>query len=280
MKAMLVIAAALCACAMLVSCAAQTKVDDSSPRVANVQLSATSSASETSQAVSIAVTFDQPISVSGDVSGDFSLLINGKAPDASVVKTEMRANATGITVTLSPAAGASKGPGAGQYFALYQAQFELFSSRDDGALGHVSGASGSNAVLDEPIEGTLPSGLAIEVVEQRAGSAADGTPARTSFTVVSPALARVITWFSPDGGATILLKHNHDFAQADAADCAADLAKVVNAKDGLGMVAQASGATVVLTATSVEDGQVISPCIVEGVGVHGGSYDASMGTWS
>ncbi len=46
------------------------------------------------------------------------------------------------------------------------------------------------------------------------------------------------------------------------------------------MVAQASGATVVLTATSVEDGQVISPCIVEGVGVHGGSYDASMGTWS
>lgn len=272
------VAVAVAAALMLGGCAGQVRADEASPRVSDVQLLTTSSATEASQSVRISVTFDEPINASGDISGDVSLLVNGKAPDASVVKTDVRANATGITVTLSPADSASRGAVAGQLFALYQAQFSLASTRSDGVLAHVTGASGSNAVLDRPIEGTLPSGLSISVDSQREGSAAENVRAQTTFTVTSPALARVITWFSPDGGQTVLLKHNHNFAQSDAQDCAADLAKVVNAQTGLGMVAQAQGAQVTLTASEEVDGQVISPCVVEGVGVAGGQYDASMGT--
>ena len=272
------VAVALLACALLCACGSQARVDEASPRVANVDLATTSSMTEVSQAIRISVSFDGPISAQGDVAGDFALLINGKTPDSSVVKTDVRANANGVVVTLSPADGAAQGAGAGQFFAMYQAQFSLASSREDGALPHITGQSGSNAVIDQPIEGTLPSGLAISMDEQRAGSAAENVAAQTTFTVTSPALARVITWFSPDGGKTVLLKHNHAFAQADAQDCAADLVKVVNAQTGLGISAQAQGAQVTLTAATPVDGQVISPCIVEGVGVFGGSYDGSMGT--
>lgn len=269
-------AAALAAACLLAACT-QATVDEASPRVADVQLSAKSQMTEASQQVEIRLAFDGPITASGDVAGDFTLLVNGEVPDAGAVKVEARASADAVTFTLSPAEGASLGSGAGQFFALYQAQFSLAAARDDGALPHVTGASGSAAVLDAPITGTLPSGLAIEVTSSRAGSAAEGVPAQASFRVTSPAQARVITWFSPDGGATKLLKHNHTFMDASAEDCAADLAKVVNAQEGLGVTAQARGDEVVLTATSAVDGQELSPVVVEGVGVQGGSYDASQG---
>ena len=276
--AALACAALLLAAWALVGCATQVKIDDTSPRVADVQLAATSQMTEASQAVTIRVAFDQPIAADGDVAGDFTLQLNGKEPDASTVKVEARASADAVTFTLSPAAGAAQGAGAGQFFALYQAQFSLASARDDGALPHITGASGSSAVLDGAIAGTLPSGLAIEVVDSRAGSAADALPAQTTVRVTSPAQARVITWFSPDGGATKLLKHNHTFTSMTAEDAAADLAKVVNGAQGLGITAQAVGDTLTLTATSAVDGQVIDPVIVQGVGVAGGAYDGSTGT--
>ena len=34
---------------------------------------------------------------------------------------------------------------------------------------------------------------------------------------------------------------------------------------------------VTLTASAVQDGQVLDPVVVEGVGVEGGTYDASQG---
>lgn len=263
------------AAAVLCSCAPAATVDDASPRVSDVQLSATSAMTEASQAVSIAVTFDQAISVSGDAAEDFTLLINGKEIDTATVTLDVLPAASGITFTLRPAASAAQGTGAGQYFALYQAQFSLASKRSDGALPHVTGQSGSAAVLGEAISGTLPSGLSIAVEDVR--PATEDQPAQTTFAVASPAKARVITWFSPDGGATVLLKHNHTFAQASAEDAAADLAKIVNADASCGLVASASGARVTLTAQQVAPGQVIEPVVVEGVGVAGGTYDSSQG---
>ena len=133
-------------------------------------------------------------------------------------------------------------------------------------------------MLDAPVTGTLPSGLALETVEARVGSSDEGVAAQTTVRVTSPALVRAITWFSPDGGSTVLLKHNHTFADADAAACAADLAKVVNEAAGLGLSARASGDELTITAADVRDGQTLDPVIVEGVGVEGGTYDASLGT--
>lgn len=270
------VALALCVLA-LVSCA-QAKVADDSPRVADVRLSSTSAMTEPSQDVEVKLVFDQPVSVAADAADDFEVLLNGSPLDGGAVALGVRGSADGVTFVLHPASGASTAGGKGTFFALYQSGFSVAAKRADGALPSVTAASGSCAVLDAPVTGTLPSGLAIEVIDARAGSAQDNLPAQTSFKVTSPALVRAITWFSPDGGATKLLKHNHTFADADAQDCAADLAKVVGETTGLGIVAKASGDTVTLTATAVSDGQTIDPVVVEGVGVEGGTYDASLGT--
>ena len=274
---------AAAACALIagaLACAgcAQARVDDASPRLSDVQLTATGAQSEASQSVEIKLTFDQPISAAGAVADDFEVLLNGSPLDGGAVALDVRGSADGVTFVLHPASSASTAGGKGTFFALYQSGFSVAAKRADGALPSVTAASGSCAVLDAPVTGTLLSGLAIEVIDARAGSAQDNLPAQTSFKVTSPALVRAITWFSPDGGATKLLKHNHTFADADAQDCAADLAKVVGETTGLGIVAKASGDTVTLTATAVSDGQTIDPVVVEGVGVEGGTYDASHGT--
>lgn len=274
---------AAAACALIagaLACAgcAQARVDDASPRLSDVQLTATGAQSEASQSVEIKLTFDQPISAAGAVADDFEVLLNGKELEGGAVALDVRPSAQAVTFVLHPSSTASAGGATGSFFALYQCAFSIAAARDDGALPSVTGATGSCAVLDAPVTGTLPSGLALETVEARAGSSDGGVAAQTTVRVTSPALVRAITWFSPDGGSTVLLKHNHTFADADAAACAADLAKVVNEAAGLGLSARASGDELTITAADVRDGQTLDPVIVEGVGVEGGAYDASLGT--
>lgn len=274
---------AAAACALIagaLACAgcAQARMDDASPRLSDVQLTAAGAQSEASQSVEIKLTFDQPISAAGAVADDFEVLLNGKELEGGAVALDVRPSAQAVTFVLHPSSTASAGGATGSFFALYQCAFSIAAARDDGALPSVTGATGSCAVLDVPVTGTLPSGLALETVEARAGSSDGGVAAQTTVRVTSPALVRAITWFSPDGGSTVLLKHNHTFADADAAACAADLAKVVNEAAGLGLSARASGDELTITAADVRDGQTLDPVIVEGVGVEGGMYDASLGT--
>ncbi|WP_281654308.1 hypothetical protein, partial [Eggerthella sinensis] len=271
-------ACALIAGALACAGCAQARVDDASPRLSDVQLTATGAQSEASQSVEIKLTFDQPISAAGAVADDFEVLLNGKELEGGAVALDVRPSAQAVTFVLHPSSTASAGGATGSFFALYQCAFSIAAARDDGALPSVTGATGSCAVLDAPVTGTLPSGLALETVEARAGSSDGGVAAQTTVRVTSPALVRAITWFSPDGGSTVLLKHNHTFADADAAACAADLAKVVNEAAGLGLSARASGDELTITAADVRDGQTLDPVIVEGVGVEGGAYDASLGT--
>lgn len=263
-------------CSLVLAGCGQAKVADDSPRLSDVRLTSTSSMTEASQSAEIKLVFDQPVSVASNAADDFEVLLNGSPLDGGAVALDVRGSADGVVFVLRPASGASVGGTTGSFFALYQSGFFVASKRTDGALPSVTGASGSCAVLDEPVEGTLPSGLAIEVVEARAGSTADNLPAQTTFRVTSPALIRAITWFSPDAGQTKLLKHNHTFADNDAAACATDLAKVVNAASAVGCTAVAKGDTVMLTAVSVQEGQLIEPVIVEGRGVSGGAYDPSQ----
>ncbi len=262
----------VCAC-MLAGCG-DVKVDDTSPQVKDVHLSAQSDMSESSQHIDITLEFDRPISASGDVMGDFSFQLNGADVDAKAIFVEALPSADAVTVSLRPASDA-QGPGAGAYFATYQSAFSLSAKAADGALPSITGSSGAAAVLAQPVTGVLPSGAAMEVTSSQEGSTEANTPAKVTFAVTSPATVRAITWFSPDGGATKLLKHNHAFASADADDFAADLAEVVNAASGLGVRATAKGTEVTLVATSVTDGQKLEPVIVEGVGATPGAYDGS-----
>lgn len=277
--ALRVVVAAVLACVVgLGTGCGKVQVDDGSPQVADVKLVTVGQQTESSQGVEIKLVFDRQISASADVADDFVVLLNDSAIDEDVVRLEVRASADSVTFSVHPAEGAALGPGSGSFFALYQGQFSVQAARDDGALPSVTGTGGSCAVLPQPVQGTLPSGLSIEVLSSIAGSSDDGTVARTTFKVTSPAMVRAITWFSPDGGRTKLLKHNHLFAAASAADCAADLAQVVNEAAGLGIAASAQGDEVRLIASEVVDGQIIEPVVVEGVGVQGGSYDAAQGT--
>ena len=267
-----ILMAALVFCCMAVTGCSQAKVDGSSPKVASVSFDCGGTRTESSQCARIKITFDQQVSVSSGVASDFEVKLNGSPVDDGAIKVEATGSANAVTLTLSPAAAGSKG----QLFALYQASIEVSAARSDGALPSVTGSAGSAAVLEESINGTLPSGLAINVVDSREGSAATGQVAQATFEVTSPAQIRAITWFSLDGGQTKLLKHNHNFDQATAEDCAADLASVINASQS-GFTATAKGAVVDVRANQVVDGQVIDPVVVEGVGVTGGTYSAADG---
>lgn len=264
--------------ALSLSCVgcAQVRVDEHSPRVADVRLSSTSSMTESSQLVEVKVLFDRTISVTDGVADDFRLLLNGSELDTEAVSLDVRASADSLTFSLRPAAGA-EGLGKGSYFALYQGGFSLSAVRQDGAIPSVTSADGSCATLEAPVEGTLPSGLAIEVVDWQEGSSQGSVAAQATLRVTSPALVRAITWFSPDGGNTKLLKHNHTFSAEDASSCAADIARVVNEASGVGVRALCREDEIVLTATEVVDGQLLDPVVIEGIGVEGGDYDPSMG---
>ena len=186
---------AAAACALIagaLACAgcAQARMDDASPRLSDVQLTATGAQSEASQSVEIKLTFDQPISAAGAVADDFEVLLNGKELEGGAVALDVRPSAQAVTFVLHPSSTASAGGATGSFFALYQCAFSIAAARDDGALPSVTGATGSCAVLDAPVTGTLPSGLALETVEARAGSSDGGVAAQTTVRVTSPALVR------------------------------------------------------------------------------------------
>ncbi len=253
---------------------AGAKVTDTSPTMVAASFSASSSQSEATQRAEIRLDFDQPVTVDQNVLDDFELLVNGAAPDPSTVAVEARGDATGITIAMRPSPEA-KGVGAGAYFALYQADVSLASKDAGGALPSIRGADGSAAVMADVVRGVFPSGAVLEVTDQTAGDAAAGRCAAATFVITSPATIRAITWFSPDGGQTKVLKHNHTFASQTAQEFAADLAKAVNSCSGAGVVATARGDEVTLRASSPVDGQVLEPIFVEGIGQTTGAFDAS-----
>ena len=249
------------------------QISETSPRIQEVAFNPSSDMTEGSQKAEIRLVFDQQVEISGNVLDDFELLLNGSPVDGSTVAVNAHPNATGVAITLTPAAG-TMGVGKGSYFALYQADVDLRAKRDDGMLTSVTGIDGSAAVMAEPVKGTFPSGLALEEVEVIPGDVGADRIAQTTFRVTSPAIIRAVTWFSPDGGQTKLLKHNHTFMDASAQDCAADLAKVINAAPNLSVSASAIGDTVVMRASSVVDGQELHPMLIEGIGAEGGAFEA------
>ena len=269
----------VCFSCMLVACsrAEGIQIGETSPHLADVNLSAQSSMTEDSQQVQVSLVFDQNLSCENiDFKNAFKIQLNGKTPDESTIEVTAYVQENTIVIRFQPAKNVRNAtPASGSYFALYQSSFSIASAREDGALVGITGSEGQNAVLDSAIEGVLPSGVAIEITTQTAGSSQENVRAATTFQVTSPALVRAITWFSVDGGQTKLLKHNHTFSKETNESCAADFARVIN-RAKCGVNAQASGNTITITATSVVDEQVIEPVIVQGVNVEPGVYSEAV----
>jgi hypothetical protein len=260
-KPLAILVFAALALASLSGCGAAA-VGETSPRVANVTLAAADATSESTQRFDVTLEFDQPVKISSDVLSDLAITVNGSAP-TDAVAVGYRCAAQTLTITFAPSEAASQGGSSGTFFALYQGQIDIASAREDGGLPHVTGADGAAAVLDKPVSLVVPSGLAFETVS------ADETSQTIRVTAV-PKL-RVISWISPDGGETVLLKHNHMFLDATPATCAADIADVIN-KAGCGFHASATGDTVAIVS---ETGATPDFALSEGLGAAPGQASAS-----
>ncbi len=226
---------------------------------------------EASQYVEARIAFDAPIEAEGDVAADVDVTLNGEAPDSKTIAIEASVEGSELVVRLVPATGAD-GSNAAVYFALYDGDVRIAAKSADGGLPHVKAAgSSSNAVLGEPCEFTVPSGMEISVA---AAGAADSAPsavadgaqgAWATIDFVQFAQLRCCTWFYLGDGLPIVMMHNHEFARDLPSTAAQRFADTVNANYGDSLVAVADGPSVTVRALSA-DAAELQPRLCEGFG--------------
>lgn len=274
--------ACLLALVMMSGCAAQAVVDEGSPRCTGIAVSSGSDLTESSQYAELRLSFDAPLEASGDVAGDLAVTLNGKEPDAKTIDVTAQVDGSDVVVRLTPT-GAADGASASVYYALYDGLVQVGAAAENGGLAHVKAAGGqSNAVIDEPLSATVPTGMLITVDGGTTGDAASGTPASVTFTVDRFAQLRCCSWLYFGPGLPIVMTHHHEFARDLPETCAERIAATVNANYGEWLSAECDGATVTVSAVAVEDGQTMDAVLVEGAGAdpaHGllaGSVDARV----
>ncbi len=265
----------VCGCSSI-----EINVTESSPQLEGLSMTATSDDddAEATQRIDVVLSASETLVAADGFEDDFEVLLNGEAIDGDVIQLDVTCEGNTVTFSLTPGEAAGSGlggSGAGEYFAVYQGAISISAARDDGALPHLTSESGDTAVLSGAVEGTLPSGMTIEIDEQVEGSTEDKTVAKTTFTVTSSAKVRAITWLSLDGGQTKLLIHNHNFSLDDESACAERIVEVIN--ESSDYLAIARGSVVDVRAVDAVDGQIIEVLVVEGFGVTGGNYDGSTG---
>jgi hypothetical protein len=288
-----VVAIVLCMLCGVLCCAgcgvATGKVSDASPTCVDAQIASGSDLTESGQYVEVRLKFDAPVSADTDVSSDFTVQLNSEPIDTKTIAESVRVDNGDVVVRLQPSDAAS-GKDSSVYFALYQGQLSVCASDSSGALPHVLAANdgqGSSAVcarMDQRVCFTVPSGVAISVVECVPGDAASGTCAYTMCKVDQFAQLRCVTWLglSTNGdvsrnaygmadynsedmeNGTLTFKHNHLFMRDTQRECATDLAQVIQNAWPDAVTATSSGDTITLTATHAVDGEVLTPVIFEG----------------
>ncbi len=290
--AALAVAVVLAGCAFA-GCAGAAQVDEVSPRLAHVSVSAGSDLTEASQYVEVRLTFTSKLDAAEGYANDVEVLVNGEPPDTRTVLPSVVVEGADMVVRLVPteAAGAG-GSGTAVYFALYDGLVQVAAKRGDGALVHVRAAGGeSNAVLEEAVTFTVPTGVAVKRVEAEAGAAEAGVPgagaevvaevvaddeagiagiAATSsvtFDVTRFAQLRCCSWFWFSDELPLVMMHNHEFLRDTERTCAERLADTVNDNYGDVLAATCEGARVTVSAKDSSKGP-LSVRVVEGVGVN------------
>lgn len=253
-------------CASVAGCAQDVTVSDESPRVVSTSCAAGSSLTEDSQYVEARFTFDAPVMAAdgGSVADDFTVLVNGEAPDARTIAVSAFAEGSEVVVRLAPT---ESGRSESVYFALYDGLVEVSPSLSSGALAHVLSAEGSaNAVVDQGVSFTVPSGIKLSNVERAAGS--------VSFDVEQFAQLRTCAWFYFGEGLPLVKLHNHEFLRDLPQTCAQRLADTINTNYGDAFEAEADGAHVVVRAVGAADGDaadgeaLMCAVVVEGLGAN------------
>ncbi len=271
--AVLGVAFVVCA-ALMAGCAPTATVDDASPRCASARVAAGSDMTETSQYVEARFTFDQPLEATGDaaaVASDFAVTLNGAAPDERTIAVEATVEGPDVVVRLVPASGAD-GSDASVYFAVYDGLVRVAASAENGGLAHVKAQGGSSsAVMDAPLEFTVPSGVEVAQVDAGAADADAGTGAWVTFDFTQFAQLRSCTWFWFADGLPLVMIHNHEYARDLPETVAARFADTVNTNYGDDLEAEADGARVTVRALQAVDGQELTVRLSEGIGANPGA---------
>ena len=284
------VAMALAGCA-LAGCADAAQVDEASPRLARVAVSAGSDLTEASQYVEARLTFTGELDAAEGYADDVEVLVNGEPSDARTVQASVVVEGADMVVRLVPTeAAAAGGSGTSVYFALYDGLVQVAAKRSDGALAHVRAAGGeSNAVLEEAVTFTVPTGVAVKRVETEAGVAAEdeagvaanvvaddeagvagaaGTAAASSvtFDVTRFAQLRCCSWFWFSDELPLVMMHNHEFLRDTERTCAERLTDTVNDNYGDALAATCEGSCVTVSAKDPAKGP-LAVRVVEGVGI-------------
>lgn len=249
--------ALLVACMFLFGCAQGAKATESSPRAVASEASIESSSelTEESQVVDLSIPFDRAISVEGDAAKDFAITLDDGELNAKACQVEIAAEGDVLHVRLTPTPEA-KGVDTPLYFACYLGKLSVAASSADGALAHVVGENGAAALLEAPVNATIPSGMRIQ---QTASDAGTGTVKVTQFAQI-----RCCTWLSIGG--TELFMHHHRFAQESNETCAAALAETINNSADGAFKATSEGDSVTVSAgKGADSGKPLDIYIVEGV---------------
>lgn len=289
--------ACLLACWALGGCSAGENVvgavGEGSPHLVDAAIEAGSDFTESGQYVEVCLEFDAPVAAVGsassttgavDVTGDFSIELNGEAPDAQTIVASAVVEDGVVIVRLVPTAVAD-GRSASVYFALYEGQLTLAAAADDGSLPHIVASDDDAvcAVLDQPVRYAVPSGVVFELVESEPGSSSEDVCAHSTYRIVQSAQLRCISWLGlsldgvPDNeygtpaysataleDGTLALKHNHFFYRDTPEGCAADIADVAGSAWSGQVDVQSSNDTVTVTARQAVDGQTVELRLFEG----------------
>lgn len=260
-----VLVAAFACVAAFTGCGAKAVVDQDSPRQQSFEVRAGSDLTEESQYVEARIGFDAPLETEGDAAADLEVLVNGQEPDSHTMRLEVFTEGSQLVVRLVPADGIDGGSGS-LYFAVYDGLVQVHAVSDDGALPHVRWADGqSNAVLDQDLSFTVPSGVQLADVQARAGTL--DAPAQVSFRIAQTAQLRSCTWLYFGEGFPVVRLHDHDFAHDLPQTCAARLVSTVNEVYGEELQAVAQGDYVTVSARTAVEGQLLCAVVVEGPGV-------------
>ncbi len=272
------VAMALAGCA-LAGCADAAQVDEASPRLARVAVSAGSDLTEASQYVEARLTFTGELDAAEGYADDVEVLVNGEPPDARTVQVSVVVEGADMVVRLVPTeAAAAGGSGTSVYFALYDGLVQVAAKRSDGALAHVRAAGGeSNAVLEEAVTFTVPTGVAVKRVEAEAGTAAEdeadaagiagAAASSVTFDVTRFAQLRCCSWFWFSDELPLVMMHNHEFLRDTERTCAERLTDTVNDNYGDALAATCEGSCVTVSAKDPAKGP-LAVRVVEGVGIN------------
>lgn len=265
---------------LFVGCSSQAVVDEDSPRCIGVQISAGSDQTEGSQYVEVRLEFDTQLEDASDVADDFRLTLNGSDIDTNTMQVEAYVQGSEVVVRLVPTS-AADGSNSSLYYALYDGLICLEAASDTGGLARVRAAEGtSNAVLEDVVEFTTPSGMQLSLVDSGIGDTAEGQAAWVSFDIVQYAQLRTCAWFWFSDDLPIVMMHNHEFLRDLPETAAERLVETINELYGEDLEASCDGARVTVWAKQVVDGQELGASLCEGLGANPASGVAGLGVLS